>query len=146
MVTIPMSDQPSLALLGFGVMGQALAGGLLKTGLATRESLRVGVRRPQVSQPKAEALGLTLQGNLEAARGAAAIVLCVKPKDVEGLLTQLREGGALDHHPLVISIAAGVATARLAPQAPGCPLVRAMPNTPCAIGKGAIVLARGPLA
>jgi pyrroline-5-carboxylate reductase len=59
-------------------------------------------------------------------------------------MTQLREAGTLDHHPLVISIAAGLATPALAAQAPGCPVVRAMPNTPCAIGKGVTVLAKGP--
>ena len=146
MVENSMSDQPSLALFGFGVMGQALAGGLLKTGLATPDTLRIGVRRPHAAHPQADALGLTPMGNLEAARGASTLVLCVKPKDLQGLLTQLRDGGALDHHPLVISIAAGTTTARLAPLAPDCPIIRAMPNTPCAIGKGAIVLARGPLA
>jgi pyrroline-5-carboxylate reductase len=83
---------------------------------------------------------------VEAARGAATLVLCVKPKDVEGLLRHLGEAGALGHHPLVISIAAGVTTARLAALAPGCPVVRAMPNTPCAIRRGTTVLARGALA
>jgi len=146
MVENSMSDQPSLALFGFGVMGQALAGGLLNTGLASPETLRIGVRRPHAPHAQAEAMGLRPMGNLEAARGASTLVLCVKPKDIQGLLTQLRDGGALDHHPLVISIAAGTATTRLAPLAPDCPIIRAMPNTPCAIGKGAIVLARGPLA
>jgi pyrroline-5-carboxylate reductase len=137
---------PSIAILGFGTMGKALAGGLLKAGLATPDTLRVGVRRrhPQGVSPKEPGLGLTTHINVEAARGASALVLCVKPMDVEALLTQLREGGALDHHPLVISIAAGLSTAKLAPQVPGCPVVRAMPNTPCAIGQGATVLVRGP--
>jgi len=80
---------------------------------------------------------------VDAARSAETLVLCVKPMDVEALMTRLREAGALDHHPLVISIAAGLSTARLEPQAPGCPVVRAMPNTPCAIGQGVIVLVRG---
>jgi len=136
---------PSIAILGFGTMGKALAGGLLQSGLATPQSLRIGVRRPhpQGVTAKDSGLGLPLQLNVEAAKQAQTLVLCVKPMDVEALMTQLREAGALDHHPLVISIAAGLATARLAPQAPGCPVVRAMPNTPCAIGKGVIVLVRG---
>jgi len=140
------NPMPIVAVLGFGTMGQALAGGLLKSGVATRDTLRVGVRRPhpQGVNPKDAGLGLPALLNVEAARAADALVLCVKPRDVEALMTQLREAGALDHHPLVISIAAGLSTALLAPQAPGCPVVRAMPNTPCAIGKGVTVLARGP--
>jgi len=142
------SPLPSIAILGYGTMGKAIAAGLLKSGIATRDSLRVGVRRPhpQGTAVKETVLGVHTQVNVDAARGASALVLCVKPMDVENLLKQLREAGALDHHPLVISIAAGMTTARLAPQAPDCPVVRAMPNTPCAIGKGVTVLARGPLA
>jgi pyrroline-5-carboxylate reductase len=139
---------PSIAILGFGTMGKALAAGLLAGGITSRDNLRIGVRRPhpQGVSAKENGLGLPTRINVEAARGAGTLVLCVKPMDVEGLLTQLREAGALDHHPLVISIAAGLSTARLAPLAPGCPVVRAMPNTPCAIGQGVTVLTRGPLA
>ena len=139
---------PAIAILGFGTMGRALASGLLKSGLATRDTLRVGVRRPHPHgiAPKDDGLGLAHKLNVEAAKEAGTVVLCVKPKDIEALMHRLRETGALDHHPLVVSIAAGLTTARLASQAPGCPVVRAMPNTPCAIGKGVTVLARGPLA
>ena len=142
----PATTLPPIALLGFGTMGQALAGGLLASGLATAKTLRLGVRRPQADPPRALELGLRTQANVEAVRGAEVLVLCVKPMDVEALVTGLREAGALNHHPLIITIAAGLPTSRLAPLAPGCPLVRAMPNTPCAIGKGVTVLARGPLA
>ena len=142
----PTPALPTIAIMGFGTMGQALASGLLTSGVATRDSLRVGVRRPhpQGMSAKENKLGLPMHLNIDAAKGASTLVLCVKPKDMEALLTQLQEAGALDHHPLVISIAAGMSTARLAPMAPGCPVVRAMPNTPCAIGAGVTVLVRGP--
>jgi pyrroline-5-carboxylate reductase len=137
---------PTIAILGFGTMGKAIAGGLLKSGIATRDTLRVGVRRPhpQGVSPKEDGLGLMSLINVEAARSAGTLVLCVKPMDVPVLMDQLREAGVLDHRPLVISIAAGLSTARLSALAPGCPMVRAMPNTPCAIGRGVTVLARGP--
>jgi pyrroline-5-carboxylate reductase len=139
------SPLPSIAILGFGTMGRALAGGLLHSGLATPQSLRIGVRRPHPQGVSAQdsGLDLPLQLNVDAARGAEILVLCVKPMDLEALMAMLREAGALDHRPLVISIAAGLSTARLAPYAPDCPVVRAMPNTPCAIGQGVTVLARG---
>ena len=137
---------PVIAILGFGTMGKALAGGLLKSGVAAPDTLVVGVRRPhpQGVNPKADGLGLKTLINIDAAKAAGTLVVCVKPMDVEALMTRLREAGALDHHPLVVCIAAGLSTAKLAPQAPGCPVVRAMPNTPCAIGRGVTVLARGP--
>lgn len=135
---------PATALLGFGTMGRALATGLLARGLATPKVLRVGARRPEVARAHAEPLELVAMPPDEAARGAEILVLAVKPRDVAGLLRRLNETGALDHHPLVISIAAGVRTASLADQAPGCAIVRAMPNTPCAIGKGVTVICAGP--
>lgn len=141
----PDAALPVVAILGFGTMGRALAGGLLKSGLADRDRLRVGVRRPhpQGVPSKADDLGLPTLLNVEAAREAGAVVVCVKPKDVEALMHRLQETGALAHRPLVISIAAGLTTARLAEMAPGCPVIRAMPNTPCAIGKGTTILTRG---
>lgn len=54
--------------------------------------------------------------------------------------------GILDHRPTLISIAAGVHTAFPADRSPGCPVVRAMPNTPYAIGKGVTVICPGPSA
>jgi pyrroline-5-carboxylate reductase len=136
---------PTIAILGFGTMGQALAGGLIKSGIATRENLRIGVRspHPQGGGHKPNDLGIVTQLNLEAARDASTVVICVKPRDVETLMNQLRQAGSLDHKPLVISIAAGLSTARVSALAPGCPVIRAMPNTPCAIGMGTTVLTRG---
>ncbi|MEQ1506690.1 MAG: pyrroline-5-carboxylate reductase, partial [Myxococcota bacterium] len=47
---------------------------------------------------------------------------------------------------LLISICAGVSTARLAALAPDAAVIRAMPNTPCTIGEGMTVLSPGPRA
>ena len=44
---------------------------------------------------------------------------------------------------IVISIAAGVRLAQLAAWLPGIAVIRAMPNTPCLIGEGMTVIARG---
>jgi pyrroline-5-carboxylate reductase len=57
----------------------------------------------------------------------------------------LAEGRALKRGSLVISIAAGVKTDAIA-QVVGehVPVIRAMPNTPCAIGRGMTVISRGP--
>jgi len=139
---------PSIALLGFGTMGQVMATGLLRAGLTKPSNIHIGVRRPHhadmAAQALAKARSLTFETAAEAASRAEVVVLAVKPKDVDSLLALLREKGALDHHPLVISIAAGTSTKHLAPEIADCPIVRAMPNTPCAIGQGATVICRGP--
>ena len=135
---------PATTLLGFGTMGRALASGLLAQGLAHPESLRIGARRPEAARPHAESLGLVPMHPEEAAQGTELLILTVKPRDVDGLLARLAAAGALARHPLILSIAAGVRTTYLAERAPGCPVVRAMPNTPCAIGKGVSVICSGP--
>ena len=91
-VTTPL---PVIAILGYGTMGKTLASGLLKSGVATRDTLRIGVRRPhpQGIAPKDDGLGLTTLINADAARLASTLVLCVKPRDVEALLARLREAG-----------------------------------------------------
>ena len=74
--------------------------------------------------------------NWEAARAAGTLILAVKPQVMPEAVAELRP--ALSHRPLIVSIAAGVTTARLArwlgeDQA----IVRAMPNTPALMGSGA---------
>jgi pyrroline-5-carboxylate reductase len=72
----------------------------------------------------------------------AAIVLAIKPQVLKGegdLLGALGKTGAL-----MLSIAAGIGTALLRSKLGGeLPLVRAMPNTPGAIGRGITVLCAG---
>jgi pyrroline-5-carboxylate reductase len=71
----------------------------------------------------------------------AAIVLAIKPQVLKSegdLLGALGKSGAL-----VLSIAAGIVTTVLRSKLGGVPLVRAMPNTPGAIGHGITVLCAG---
>jgi pyrroline-5-carboxylate reductase len=71
-----------------------------------------------------------------------AVVLAIKPQVLKGegdLLGTLGKTGAL-----VLSIAAGIGTTLLRSRlGGGAPLVRAMPNTPGAIGRGITVLCAG---
>ncbi len=72
----------------------------------------------------------------------AAVVLAIKPQVLKGegdLLGTLGKTGAL-----VLSIAAGIGTKMLRSKLGGrAPLIRAMPNTPGAIGRGITVLCAG---
>lgn len=139
-----MNSHPQLAILGFGTMGQAISAGLVEASGYPADRIRVVTRHPQSAKVRAEALGLSLGGDPAAVRDAEVVLLCVKPRELKGLLAALTETGALDHRPLVVSIAAGVSLAFLAAQVPaGTPLVRAMPNTPCAIRRGMTVLSPG---
>ncbi|BDU78591.1 pyrroline-5-carboxylate reductase [Mesoterricola sediminis] len=133
-----------LAIVGFGTMGQAICGGLVEA--AGRPPAEVIVcDKGKGVRARAEALGVAWAASpADAARQAEAVLLCVKPKDLGAVLDGLRTAGALDHDPLVVSIAAGVDLAYLEGRVkPTTPVVRAMPNTPCSIRMGTTVLAPG---
>ncbi|HEX9011405.1 MAG TPA: pyrroline-5-carboxylate reductase [Holophagaceae bacterium] len=140
-----MNPHPQLAILGFGTMGQAISAGLVEASGYPADRIRVATRHPEAARARAGALGLAPGADATAAvRAAEVVLLCVKPRELKGLLSALTASGALDHRPLVVSIAAGVTLAFLADQVPaGTPLVRAMPNTPCAIRRGMTVLSPG---
>ncbi len=132
-----------IALIGCGTMGRAIASGLIATGAVARESLHATDRTHAAADKLAHELGIaTSIDNAAAARDADVVILCVKPQSVENVLRGLH--GAVAHTPLVISIAAGISTSFVEDRlGPNVPVVRAMPNTPCAIGKGMTVVSPG---
>ena len=70
------------------------------------------------------------------------VFLCVKPADARATLR--RHAASIPKCPFIVSVAAGVSLADLqAAAGPETALVRAMPNTPCLVGKGATAYARG---
>ena len=76
--------------------------------------------------------------------GGGIVILCVKPKDVATVAEGLKATKALAHGPLVLSISAGVSSGFIEGiLGDSTPVVRAMPNTPCLIGKGMTVVAKG---
>ena len=138
-------ERSTIAILGAGTMGRALAQGLLGSGDARADELVGTTRHAERAQRAAEDLGIPVHtDNVKAAREADAILLCVKPHVVCGVVARLAGEGALDHDPVLISIAAGVSTKRLE-EAAGrdVRLVRAMPNTPCLVGAGMTVICTG---
>lgn len=84
----------------------------------------------------------TTASNLEILQFARVLVLAVKPDQVSGVLAEVRRAFTAEH--LLISIAAGVPTARLeAALPPGARVVRVMPNTPALVGASASAFAPG---
>lgn len=129
-----------VSFIGVGNMGSALAKAACKAlgGEQVAASSRV--------LAKAEALAREIgcqayPTNLAAAEGAECIFLCVKPKQVKAVVEEIKD--ALPGKVLV-SIAAGVTIAELEAWAgEKVPVLRVMPNTPCAIGQGMTALAGG---
>ncbi len=127
-----------LLLVGAGKMGGALLAGWLAEGLAPA---RVIVRDP-APPPETAALlaahGLRASGVAGAGETPDVIVLAVKPQIMDDVLPAIAP--LVGARTLVISIAAGRTVESLAAHlGPDCAIVRAMPNTPAAIGRGMTV-------
>jgi pyrroline-5-carboxylate reductase len=134
-----------IAVIGSGTMGRTIAAGMLRAGVAAADRLFVTDHVQADAESLATELGArAAPDNASASAGADVVLLCVKPKDVASVLEELTTRQALAHHPLVISIAAGVTIATIeAALGQTAIVVRAMPNTPCLIGKGMTVVAKG---
>jgi pyrroline-5-carboxylate reductase len=140
-----MLKDKKIAILGAGTMGRAIACGLLNSGKLKTTQLQATDLHPATAKTFTEATKVQCRtDNAEAAAWADVLLLCVKPKDMSGVLEDLQAKGALEHKPLLISIAAGVSTTFVEKASGGhCPVVRVMPNTACAIGKGMTVACKG---
>lgn len=132
-----------IVFIGVGNMAEALVRGLLDSGTCRVGQLRVADIRPERLAYFADTYGVDgTASNADAASAADVIVLAVKPQVVGEALAGLR--GALDPAALVISIAAGIAAARIEQGLGGTPrVIRVMPNTPSLVGAGAAAIAPG---
>jgi pyrroline-5-carboxylate reductase len=121
-----------LVLLGCGKMGSALLKGWLARGVQPDV---VHVVEPHPSD-WLQSAGVALNGPLPQA--PAVVVLAVKPQMMAEALPQV--ASLAGSQTLFISIAAGTSLARLRALLGDAAIVRAMPNTPAAIGRGITAL------
>jgi pyrroline-5-carboxylate reductase len=135
--TRPLANLSGTILLaGAGKMGSAMLEGWLALGLSPEN---VAVIEPQPSRDilALSERGLRLNPARDAAGDVAAVVIAVKPQVADEALPALVTfvGGTT----VVVSIMAGRTLQFLADSLPRAALVRAMPNTPAAIGRGITV-------
>jgi pyrroline-5-carboxylate reductase len=126
-----------LVLIGAGKMGGALLQGWLALGLEPRRAV---VFEPQPSQDISAlaARGVRLNPAADSVRDAVALVIAVKPQVAAAVVPTYR--GLAGPGTVAVSIMAGQTLDTLAGLlTPGAAIVRAMPNTPAAIGRGIAV-------
>jgi pyrroline-5-carboxylate reductase len=143
-----MLRHKTIGVIGAGAMGGALCRGLVRRGAAPAESIFVSDPHSAHVDALHSSLGIRVaQGNDEAARTADIVIVAVKPYNVERVLEEIE--GALVREspaslPLLISIAAGCPISKLETYCKTpVPVIRAMPNTPAQVGKGACAFCRG---
>jgi pyrroline-5-carboxylate reductase len=138
-----MNQDKTLLLIGAGKMGGAMLDGWLKSGLS---AAKVTVVDPHPSQRLSELAqsGLSLVATPEDVTAKAdTIVLATKPQSLDHAAPALQ--AAAHAGTLLISILAGKTIANLRARAPLVrAIVRAMPNTPAAVGRGITGCAASP--
>jgi pyrroline-5-carboxylate reductase len=135
--------QVRVAVLGAGKMGGILLQAFLKQNLFAADQIHATVAHPERALALSAQWGVDVStDNLEAARQSDLILLGVKPFQVPDLVAEIRP--ALTASKTLISFAASVKT-RAIEEAAGLdiPVIRAMPNTPSALGAGAAGLCKG---
>ena len=136
-------DSRRIAVLGAGRIGEALIAGLISSGWRAPADITASTRRPERVTELTERYGIDVTAsNVEAAAGAALVVVAVKPQDIDALLGEI--GTAITPDQTVLTVAAATPTATIERHlAAGVPVVRAMPNTPSTVHEGIAGLCAG---
>lgn len=132
-----------IAVIGAGHMGKALIGGLVRAKLASPQQIIASRRSEEALSELRRLWGIkTTTDNRKAAANADIIILAVKPQLSRAVLSEI--AGRARKSQLIISVMAGVKTETIAKiLKKTCPIVRAMPNTPCLVDAGATAIAAG---
>jgi pyrroline-5-carboxylate reductase len=123
----------TLVLVGAGKMGGAMLDGWFALGL---DPNKIAISEPQ---PAPEIAALAARGvrlNPASVDDASVIVIAIKPQDAATVVPTLKP--LVNATTLTVSVMAGKTLGFLASALPGA-IVRAMPNTPAAIGRGITV-------
>jgi len=146
---LKLSDK-KLAVLGAGKLGGILLRAYLKQGLFVSSRVTATVKHAEKAAALAKELGVAVTtDNRKAVKGADIILVSVKPQAVTELLKEIAP--EIGPKMLVVSVAASVPTSYLEQQLAAASggkgnkvaVVRAMPNTPAAIGCGMTAICRG---
>ena len=135
----------TIAVLGGGQIGEALVSGLVAADV-NPQNIRVTNRREERGQELNERYGVvTLTDNAQAVGEADVVFLCVKPKMILDVLTEI--SGTVDNNSastVMVSMAAGISLEAMQNSgSAGTPIVRVMPNTPMLVGKGMCTVTGG---
>ncbi len=139
-----MSDTPTLSgrlvLIGAGKMGTAMLQGWLEAGITGDQ---VTIFDPA---PPPETMALIAQHSIshnppvDSVDGVEAILVAVKPQMVDEVLPAM--AGLARDKPLIVSVVAGKTIAAFRQHfGETTPVVRTIPNTPAAVGRGITAMA-----
>lgn len=137
-----MPEKTRFAVIGPGVMGEAIIASLLQKELTSPAGVAAAGPRSARGEELVERYHIRFSGNAEAAHDADVVILSVKPQRLEAVMKDLH--GVIPPSSLVISIIAGAKVSALQTGLAHRAVIRAMPNTPAQIGEGIAVWTAAP--
>jgi pyrroline-5-carboxylate reductase len=137
-LSLDLTPESPLVLVGAGKMGGAMLSGWLKRGLNPKAVRVIDPAPPEDSAALLARHGMNA-ASADSSEGieARVLVTAVKPQVVDAVLPTLRH--LVGRRTVILSIAAGTTIATLETGLGAAPIVRAMPNTPGQIGRGVSV-------
>lgn len=133
-----MLKTKKIAVIGYGVMGEAILSGLIKKGGINPGSITTSGPREERRLDLSNRYGvIAVKENVQAVSDSEVVILAVKPQKIQSVIKGLK--GKIPQEAVVISIVAGVSLELLAKTLGHNAIVRAMPNTPARIGEGITV-------
>lgn len=128
-------------MIGGGMMGEALLSRLVAQQVYLPDEILVSEPQQQRREFLTQQYGVSVTGdNREAAFASDIVLLAIKPQVFDQVAASLS-----DHKisALIISILAGTPLSKLEATFSTQPVIRAMPNTPAAVGAGMTAIALG---
>jgi pyrroline-5-carboxylate reductase len=134
-----MNNQPTIALIGAGVMGEAILAGILKNKLTQANCIYISDAIAERNTEITERYGVTAstEGRKMVEQAKDLVIISVKPQQLEDVFKELK--GVIPEKALVLSIVAGATVELISDGLTHQSVVRAMPNTPAQIGEGITV-------
>lgn len=125
----------TIGFIGGGNMASALIGGLISGDIYKPEQIFASAASPGTIARLKGRFGINATlSNIEVVANSDVLILAVKPYMIFNVIDEIK--ASLKKNQLVISIASGIKLSSLMSRMPEQRIVRAMPNTPAAVGMG----------
>lgn len=135
-ITQSEGKMKKIGFIGCGKMASAIIKGLINTGFVESSQILATQVDEKGLEEKSKELSIEiLLDNKALVQRADVIFFAVKPNQIVAVLEEIKPYVSLEK--LVVSIAAGISTKKLAENLPlNSRIIRVMPNTPALVGEG----------
>ena len=136
-----MNQQSKVAVIGAGVMGEALIAALISSGV-NPDRITISEKREERAEELIAKYSIQKAAlNLNVAQ-AEALLLVVKPQDMASVLQEIKS--SINSNAVVITFAAGKTISFISNElGTSNPIIRVMPNTPTLVGEGMAAASMG---